>query len=186
MARSVNSDPLLSHNFALLDVPIGGPWPVAFPAKTLLNSRSALLGFAEMDLPDVSLEMKDVKEGNWPFIHRVTTGFVSSGQVTLRQALLNTNTDMYQWFEQAIWGKYGPRRSFIAVNTRNDKTIPQRMHLLADCIPQSWKPSSNMSAGTSEVLMEELTMEVMRVQVIPLPIPVPPPNRSGFPTPKFF
>ena len=50
MARSASTDPLLAHNFALLDIPVAGLLPTAFPIKTVQNavSNSAFVGFRSL------------------------------------------------------------------------------------------------------------------------------------------
>ena len=173
MARSVNSDPLMSHNFALMDVPVAGVFPTAFPLKSVQSAvnNGSYVGFQSISIPEMSLDVKDIREGNWPWVHRVPQGYVAGGDCTLRFAVFNINLDMYLWFQQAVWGRVAPRRSFIVVQTRNRKAIPQRMLWLRDCIPTTWKPATDLDASSSEVVMEELTLAVMRVEILPLPVP---------------
>ena len=179
MARSSNSDPLLSHNFALIDVPVPGLLPLAFPVKTITSAieTGSFIGFQSVDMPEMSLETKTIKEGNWPKLHKLPIGFANSGQVTLRQAVLPYNTDMYYWFAQAMWGRIAPRRTLLVVHLRADKRLPQRIVKLGDCFPTSWRPSSALDGSTTEVVTEELTLEVGNLDFIPLPIGVPTANR---------
>lgn len=186
MARSINSDPLLAHNFAILDVPVAGPLPFAFASQA---ARSAIqsgnfVGAKSVSIPEVTIEMRDIKEGNAHYVHRVPTGYVTTGETVIEWALFNTNLDMWAWVQQAIKGIIAPRRSLIVVHTRGDKVIPQRMHLLSGCVPTSWKPSSDLDALSSEVLMESLTLHVHEVILIPTPVPVTSPNESWTPTPS--
>lgn len=178
MARSVSSDPLLAHNFALIDVPVPGLLPLAFPIKTILSAAQAgtLVGFSEIDLPTATIEMKEIKEGNWPRVHRVPVGFVNSGQVTLRQAVLPYATDMYLWFVQAQWGRIAPRRDLLVAHLRSEKSVPYRLIKLEGCIPESWTPSSPLSASNTEVATEELVLQVANVEIVPLTSPVGRPN----------
>lgn len=173
MARSVSSDPLLSHNFSLLDIPIPALLPTAFPLKLLQSAfnHGSFIGFQSIRLPKPTIETLQIKEGNWPLVHSVLTGFTTTGEVTLEQAVLSTNVDMFFWFRQAMWGRIGPRRHFVVVQTRADKLIPQRLIYLEGCIPTSWSPGSDLDGGSTGVVTESLTMLCTSVAVIPLPIP---------------
>lgn len=174
MARSQNSDPLLAHNFSILDVPVIGALPLAFTIKAAQSAIGSgnFVGAASVSYPEVTLEMRTIKEGNEHHVHQVPTGFVTTGDVTIEWALFNINLDMWAWMQQAIRGRIAPRRSLIIVHTRNDKLIPQRMTLLESCVPTTWKPSGDLDANTSTVLLESLTLHVHNVVPIPLPIPI--------------
>lgn len=170
MARSQLVDPLLSHHFALLDVPVVGVFPFAFPLKaavSAIQSRS-YVGMASISIPEVTLDIREIKEGNWPFAHKVTTGHVSMGQAVLSMAVLPINVDMSTWIKQAIWGRIVPRRSLLVVHLGPDKLIPRRMLLMEHCLPSAWKPSGDLDASGAQVLLEELTLEVHSVSVVPI------------------
>lgn len=175
MARSANTDPLLAHNFALLEVPVAGLRPLAFPEKTARSWAGGrnFIGFKSIELPEVTVEHKTIKEGNWPYVHSISTGFVETGDVTLEMAVFPTNTDMWIYFQQAVWGKIVPRRSFMVVQTRADKVLMQRIYWLENCVPKSWSPVSALDAQTSEVTIERLTLSVHRIRIIPTPTPLP-------------
>jgi phage tail-like protein len=183
MARSANTDPLMAYNFAILEVPVAGLFPFAFPIKTVQDALTgqAFVGFKSIDFPTVSVETVDIKEGNWPFVHKFVTGYVDSGEVKLEMALFPINTDMWVYFSQAIWGRVAPRRSFIVIQMRNDNSI-QRAYWLEDCLPTSWTPSSGMDAQSSEVLMEDITLSVHRIRILPTPNPLVPINTPSLPT----
>jgi len=174
MARSQNSDPLLSHNFSLLDVPVPGALPLAFSIKAAESAVSGgnFIGAKSVTYPDVTLEMRTIKEGTSHEVHQTPTGYVTTGDVTIEWALFNTSLDMWAWMQQAIRGRIAPRRSLIVVHTRNDKIVPQRMALLHGCLPTMWKPSGDMDATASEVLLESLTLHVHKISPIALPIPL--------------
>ena len=176
MARSEAFDPLLAHHFALLDVPAAGLLPTAFPLKTIESAigSGSYIGFASIDMPTLSIEMRQIKEGNWPHIHNVSTGFVDSGKVTLEFALMGYQTDMWLWFQQGVWGRIVPRRHFIVVNLGSDKLTIKRATWLSECVPEEWTPMGTLSGNSSEVLMERLVMDVHSVRPIPLPVPVGP------------
>jgi phage tail-like protein len=168
MARSVDSDPLQAFNYYMLDVPIPAVIPIAFPFKTGQSaSQQKLLSFKSISIPEVTLQTKEVQEGNWPFKHVIPLGFVSTGECVIQSAITSLSMDFYIWFHQAVYGIIGPRRNFTVVHTRQDKLQPQRVVLLEGCIPIGWKASSNFDASSSEVSIEELTMSVHRVEVLP-------------------
>lgn len=171
MARSIDTDVLMSFNFALIDIPVLAPlFPVAFPIKagqSALNGQ--LLSFQSIDVPAMTLQTKRIQEGNWPFLHMVPMGFLQTGQVKIRQAVTAQNFDFFIWLNQAIYGQAftAPRRNFMVIQTRADKTVPQREYILWDCIPVEWKPSSTFDASRGDISIEELTLECNRVEVLP-------------------
>lgn len=169
MARSFVTDPLLSHHFALIDVPTASIWPLAFPAKMAMSaiSSGSFIGFSDIELPEPTIETREIKEGNYPYVHTLSTGFVTTGEVRISMALMPTNFEMYLWFRQSILGRVSPRRHLLVVYLRADKRIPYRYLLLEGCIPTAWKPSGDLSATSSEVLIESLTCNVHRVSFIP-------------------
>jgi phage tail-like protein len=168
MARSVDSDPLQNFSYYLLDVPVLAAIPLAFPFKTgQAATDTKLLSFKRISLPTATLATKEIQEGNWPFKHVVTTGFVSTSEVTIESAVTPLSLDFYLWFHQAVYGIVAPRRNFTVVHTRQDKLIPRRVVVLEGCLPISWKPASDFDASSSEVSIESLTMSVHRVEVLP-------------------
>lgn len=185
MARSVLTDPLMTHNFAVMDVPTNSAFPFAFSIKMALSAimSGTFVGFSQVTIPEVTIETRDVKEGCWPFVHKVLTGFVTTSEATFTWGVLPVNYDMTLWVKQAIWGRGAPRRDIIVLHTRQDKRIPQRMILLQGCIPTGWKPASDFDANSGDVSLEELTLDVHEVSVIPTPVPVGRPNSSSAPRP---
>lgn len=174
MARSQNSDPLMSHNFSILDVPVAGALPLAFSLKAVQNALGGgnFVGARSVSYPDVTMDVRTIKEGVHHYVHRVPTGYATTGECLIEWALFNTNLDMWAWMQQAIRGKIAPRRSLIIVHTRNDKIMPQRMTLLSGCVPTTWKPGSDLDAMTSEVVIESLTLNVHEITPIALPVPI--------------
>ncbi len=171
MARSFESDPLMSCNFALIEVPTAGLIPLAFPYKTLRSalSNGNFVGFQTMTVPEISLETKEIRQGNNQYVHRVPTGFSSGGNVVLSQAVLRLAGDMGLWFKQALNGVFSPRRNMLLVHTRLDRALPARIIQCSDCIPVSWKPASDFDANSSTVSMESLTFFTPRVDIIFIP-----------------
>lgn len=171
MARSFISDPLLTSNFALIDVPVAGAVPLAFPYKVVKSalSNAAFIGMKSIALPSMQVETKEIKEGNWPYVHHISSGYTTTGQCVISQAVLPVALDMYQWFLQMVWGRIAPRRDFIVAHLRQDRSLPARVIWLQSCIPIAWKPSSDLDAMTSEVCVEEITIQVKQIEVVPVP-----------------
>lgn len=171
MARSFVSDPMQVCNFALIDVPIPGLIPLAFPYKVVKSalSNAAFIGMRSITIPTMTQATKEIREGNYPYVHHVLQGATSGGDCVITQAVLPIALDMYQWFLQGVWGRIGPRRNFIVAHLRQDKSLPARVLWLQECLPISWKPSTDLDALSSEVCMEELTIRVQRIEVIPVP-----------------
>ena len=169
MARSYLSDPLLTCHFALIEVPAPSLWPIAFPYKTARSAISSgnFVGFQSMTTPEFTLETREIKQGNWPYIHNIIVGYQSGGTITLSQAVLSLATDMYMWWSSAAQGVLAPRRHMILTHLRSDKKLPARMLSCENCIPVSWKPASDFDASTSQVSVETLTLWTQRVNIIP-------------------
>jgi len=171
MARSVDTDYLNSSNFYLLEIPSTAINALAFPIKLASNlvNDKGMVSFSSITLPTSTIQTERIQEGNWPFVHTVALSSVLTGQVTIRQAVAPANIDFSIWFSIAAHGRVNtaPRKSFIVVHTRNDKQIPRRQIILWDCIPVSWTASSELNGSNPELVMEELTMEVNRIEVVP-------------------
>lgn len=168
MARAEDTDPLQDYNFYLLDIPTASIVPVAFPFKIGQGAAEGnLLSFKSISIPEMTIQFKDIQEGNWPFTHHVPMGKVSTGDCTITSAVTTFSMDFYLWFFQAVWGTAAPRRHFTVVHTGRDKLLPRRVINLWGCVPKSWKPSSDFDADSSNVSIESLTMSVHQVEVLP-------------------
>ena len=173
MARSFVLDPLMTHNFALIEIPTASPLaPLAFPLKTATSAiaNGNFVGFQSMTIPEFTMETKEIKAGNWPYVHQVPTGFQHGGPVTLSMAVMPLNVDMYLWWLQVVNGVFSPRRNLILAHTRQDKALPARMLSCENCIPISWKPASDFDATSTAVSLETITFHTQRINVIPVPI----------------
>ena len=168
MARSELTDPLMTHNFALIEVPvaISPPFVSAFFFKL---ARSALINrnfvsFQTISMPTVEVQTKEISEGNWHMVHHVPLGYSTAGQVTLAHAVVPEGLDMYLWIRQSILGKGAPRRHMIVAHMGIDKLIPRRLTVLKNCIPISWQPSTDLDAMTPSVALETLVLQVEDVE----------------------
>jgi len=171
VARSYVHDPLMSHNFALIEIPTPTLLPLAFPLKTAQSAiaNGNFVGFESMTVPEFTMETREIKQGNWPYVHQVPTGFQSGGNVVLTMAVMPLNIDMYQWWLQVVNGIFAPRRNLILAHTRLDKALPARMLSCENCIPVGWKPSTDFDAGSTAVARESITFHTQRINVIPVP-----------------
>ena len=179
MARSFFTDPLMACNFALMEVPVAGPLPLAFGFKAIRSaiSQGNFVGFQSMTVPEITLETREVRQGNWPHVHQVISGFASGGNITLSQAVLPEALDMYAWWLQAKNGLIAPRRNLILTHTRLDRALPARILSCQHCIPVSFKPGSDFVADASEVSMESLTLWTQKIDIIVVPpTPITPPR----------
>jgi phage tail-like protein len=168
MARAISTDPLQNFNYYLLDIPTLSVIPVAFPFKIGQGaSEGQLLSFKSISVPTVTMGMKTIQEGNWPYAHQIPMGQLSTGDTTIEAAVTPLSMDFYLWFFQAVWGTGAPRRNFTVVHTRADKRQPRRIYNLFGCVPKAWQPSSPFDATSSEVSIESLTMSVHQVEVLP-------------------
>ena len=169
MARSFIQDPLMACNFALVEIPAAAIPPLAFPYKTVKSalSQGNFVGFQSMSVPEFSIEMKEIRQGNWPYVHNVPMGFQTGGNIVLVQAVLPLATDMYLWFQQVINGVGAPRRNLLLMHTRQDKALPARVMSCENCIPVAWKPASDFEASDSNVSVETLTIWTQRINIIP-------------------
>ena len=180
MARSGNLDPLMASNFALMELSIGtvpfdpkreGKGPIldasVFPGTRGFSPRDLklFLGFQSMSIPDVALETKEINEGNWPFTHKVPLTRMTTGDVTITQAVFSSSSDFYIWIFQALWGRGAPRRNLAAVHLDYAKKDVRRKLLLYNCVPVSWKPGTDFDASAAEVSVEELTFHVERMRL---------------------
>jgi phage tail-like protein len=164
---------MMVHNFALIEVPASNPLaPLAFPLKTATSAiaNGNFVGFSAMTVPEFTMETREIKQGNWPYVHVVPTGYQQGGQVTLTMAVMPLNVDMYQWWLQVVNGIFAPRRNLIMAHTRQDKALPARMLSCENCIPVAWKPASDFDANSTQVSLETITFHTQRINVIPVPI----------------
>lgn len=189
MARSFIEEPLMVHNFALIEVPVANPFaPLAFPLKTATSAiaNGNFVGFSSMTLPEFTMEMREIKQGNWPYVHAVPVGYQSGGNVTLTMAVMPLNVDMYLWWQQVVNGVMAPRRNLILTHTRWDKALPARMLSCENCIPVSWRPASDFDASSTAVSLESITFHTQRINVLPVPISDVLPSPGGRPLDRVF
>lgn len=161
----------MTCNFALMEVPVAGPAPLVFGFKAIKSaiSQGNFIGFQSMTVPEMTIETKEIRQGNWPYVHKVYGGHTMGSQVTLSQAVLPLALDSYAWYLQASNGLLGPRRNFLLTHTRLDRALPARVLSCQGCVVESWKPASDFDAMDSSVSIESLTFFVQKLDVIIVP-----------------
>lgn len=172
MARSFVTDPLMTCNFAIMDVPVAGIIPLAFPVKQAMSalSNGNFIGAQSVSVPEQTLETRAIKVGNQPYVKNVLTGTASSGDVVISWAVFQANLDMWAWWLQAVNGAGAPRRHIMICHTRQDRSLPARIIYCESCIPIGWKPADDFDANSSQVSLETMTLSTERVRIIPVPL----------------
>jgi len=170
MARSIDTDPLMVANFALMELTIGntGTNDVSiFPITKGKSSKNGIyIGFQSISMPEVSVEYQDITEGNWPYPHKVPLTKASTGDVTITQAVVPTSSDFYVWIFQTLWGRGAPRRHLSIVHLDSGKLASGRQIGLYNCMPVSYTPGSEFDANSAEVSIESLTFNVERIEIL--------------------
>lgn len=95
MARTILQDYLQAFPFALFDVsPIEA---LSLPIFTPLS------GFASVSAPEITIELQDVKEANWPFKRHAIKG-ADVSQITLTRGVTFSNSDFWRWIIASVMG----------------------------------------------------------------------------------
>lgn len=171
------SDYLMNFRFHLMDVSFDIP-PVL----------SAGFGFRYCSTPEITTEMKEVKDGAYEYKRSVPLS-ASVSDVELQQGVQFFNSDFYDWIVATIRGKQQMRRNlllihFSTVSLLGDTTsgspltsslnafvpfndlfgyYPARAWLMKDCLPVRYKPGSDFDALGGEVSIAELTVRPYQV-----------------------
>lgn len=106
MSRDRLSDFLQVGSFHILDVSFSIP-PVLLP----------VFGFARCTLPQVNVEMRRIKEGNYEYPRKVVQS-ADVSVVTLEQGVSIFNSDFGDWVRKAVIGRVGPKNLLIVQFTR--------------------------------------------------------------------
>lgn len=109
MARSFITDPLQINKFWLMDV--------SFPEPAALPIFTPLLGFSGISVPDISLEVQDIRQANALFPSKVVK-FASVEDITLTRASTFYDADFYRWIMATVMGNTGSglgSASFLSV-----------------------------------------------------------------------
>lgn len=114
MARSRATDFLSVSKFHLLDVSFTWP-PVLIP----------IFGFKSITLPQMNIELKEIKQGNYEFPMKVVSK-ASVDNITLDQGVSLFNSDFYDWIKKSAVGQVSPRNLILIQFTNVN---PKLMHV---------------------------------------------------------
>lgn len=178
MARSRVDDQLQVGRFHVLDVSFTAP-PVLLP----------VYGFSQVTLPEIQVNLRDIPEGNYEYVRRVTMS-ASVSDVVLSQGVSLFNSDFYDWVRAAVVGRKPPKTLMIvqfsalgeganafpqgAVNIPSGgqispgvefaARIPGRAWILRECRPRAYKPGTDFDGLSQDVSIAQLTIAVEEME----------------------
>jgi hypothetical protein len=98
MARSALSDLLQVYPFWIMD---------AGPSEAFsLPLFTPIFGFSTITSPEISVETRDINEGNWPYTKKVVCR-ASVGNIVLTRGITFADADFWRWIIAAIEGSTG-------------------------------------------------------------------------------
>lgn len=165
MARNRISDILLTNRFHVLDVSITIP-PVLIPT----------FGFQTCTTPEMVVQYKSIKEGNYPFPRKVAER-VEVGTITLENGSQILNSDFWDWISKVADGRTVKKNLLIIHFTNIDPTpregggssiaglvefdfrVPAKAWLLKNCSPARYKPGHDFDAMGGAASIQSLDIE---------------------------
>ncbi len=173
MARSRVDDLLQAHSFWLFDIVPTLQYPfVCFDAS---------LGFSSCSAPEVSLDMEEIVDGNYPW-KRKAAGKAAVSTISLSRGARFWDGDFWAWISDALNGKTSPRKTIGLLHLhRVGKGIaPDAMYLapheagyatgkawvLFGCLPSRYKAGSDFDANDASVSIAELDFDCERIEEI--------------------
>lgn len=168
MAREPINDFLQAGRFHVLDVSFSFP-PVLLP----------VFGFRGCTLPELSINIREVVEGNYEYPRKVVSG-ASVGNITLQQGVSLFNSDFWDWARKSVVGNKPPKDLMIVQFTRMGSNedilgggadqvppglefasrVPGRAWVLKKCRPARYKPGLDFDAMSQEISIAELDLAV--------------------------
>lgn len=180
MARAQITDFLQVGRFHLIDVSFTIP-PILLP----------IYGFKNCSLPEISIGLRDIPEGNYEYPRRVVSGAEVSS-VVLEQGVSLFNSDFWDWTRKAVIGRKPPKNLLIVQFTRAgdgsnafapgsdvaripsgnqiaggfefSRRIPGKAWMLKECRPQRFKPGSDFDAMSQDVSVAQLELAVEEME----------------------
>lgn len=147
--------------------------------NALFSIFDPTLGFSGCTMPEISVETREIKPGNWEYKRRVVQS-ADVSPVTFSRGANFFDSDFYNWITNAIRGKQPVRRNLVIVHflsyrpvraalgngvgpetgvTSLTERIPGRAWALFDCVPIRYRPGGDFDAGSSEVSIQELEVQ---------------------------
>lgn len=168
MARAATEDLLMTHKFQLLDVSIGVP-PVILP----------MFGFSDVTAPELTLEHREIKEGNFEYPRKVFQSAAVNNIVLSRGAQLQ-DTDFWTWANNYLEGKREKKNIMLVQSLDVDpnatevspdrfgftlpsvveffRQTPGRAWVLRNCSPGRYKTAGDFSAKDAQISIHELEL----------------------------
>ena len=101
--KSRLADVLMNYHFHVLDVSIQTPVVL-----------SLAYGFQNCSAPEITVNTKEIKEGTFPYPHKVMES-ANVADITLSNGAKFFDSDFYDWISGYIRGQTGMRRSLLIV-----------------------------------------------------------------------
>jgi len=163
MARPKSTDPLQNFRFALTEVSVNpNERPTFFPES------GSLVSFQSISIPEVTIESLSFIEGTEMFSHHVNVGRAETGSVTVTKAVIpGKSVDFYSWIHRAIFGLGSPRKNFDVHHFPHGEVardaVGAVIYRLEGCIPETFRPSTDLAGDEDGISVEELTFHCHRV-----------------------
>ena len=133
-------------------------------------------GFANITIPEISLENVEYKEGIWTF-KRKYIGDVTFSDITASKGVVKGGSAFADWITAAYYGKSYRVDLQILQYHRDDvegladytNAPASRIYNCFECIPLRVKPSSDLDAQSSEIAIAELDIQIERMEIVKKP-----------------
>lgn len=146
--------------------------------NVLFSVFDPVLGFSSATSPEINLEPRQIKPGNWEYSRQVVKS-ANVSPVTFARGARFYVSDFYNWITNSIRGVQPVRRNLVIVHflgfrilrqaagdigpeigvTSLVERVPGRAWILYDCIPTRYKAGSDFDASSSEVAIQELEVQ---------------------------
>lgn len=167
MARGQLTDYLLNSRFHVLDVSLAIP-PVLIP----------IFGFSGCTAPELSIQYREIKEGNYEFPRKVAER-ASVSAITLTNGSGIFNSDFYDWIRKKPDGRVGKKNlmliHFSNMGIGSDPNasfsigpiaqiefalrVPAKAWVLKDCNPGRYKSGTDFESSGGTISLQELEIE---------------------------
>lgn len=173
MARQRLLDKMQAYPFWLFDAS-------GAAGNVLFSVFDPTLAFTSATSPEINVELRDIKPGNWEYQRRVVKG-ASVSPITLGRGVNFYDSDFYNWITNAIRGIQPVRRNLALVHFLSWRVlrqavgeggigpeqggsslierVPGRVWMLYNCVPTRYKAGSDFDATSSDVSIQELEVQ---------------------------
>lgn len=175
MARSRVFDRLQNYSFWLFDAS-------GIAGNPLFSVFDPVLGFSAITAPEITLELKDVKPGNWEYKRRVVKS-AEAAPINLQRGAQFFDSDFFLWLTNALRGVQPVRRNLVLIQFLGQgflpeqtpgeisydgaypaaaiiaQRIPGRAWFLYGALPTRYKAGGDFDANSGEVSVQELEVQ---------------------------